>query len=1103
MPSDPFVSPSPPPPSSVVSLLMILPSSADGSQAMRDFLDAWSTSCGDNDDEDNAVVNSPSTLSSALIAFEKAVTTLVRYSTPSLWPSRLAFQQTCCEAREGVGSRTQGKEAEEDDADGDALVSSFFLGRGTMPASVHVGTHSFAEHFAQLAEQVMAGGCFATGAAIGGTTRSDAALPNVALEVVSSALPSSDRASRTASTALPFSFFPTRNVKVPNTRKKEVGPRLSVRRRFLVDATDFKASERILVAKGIPIDDVLCNGRTAMDSVPPSPTCPLCCKTFAEYFSDLITLLRDARSRCGRGNDDNDDNARIIVGCATVGGVLALESILFEQQQACLRKPNKREEDAEDTRKRGFVIMPDAGGLSSPQGAGGCPAPPLLPPLLVINSWAVCDALIHFAESTEEGRVVLSLGYSASTSAVLSMLPLEMPKKCFETCGLHIVYAPPPQASPLSPHRSHFRQYLSYLTQQDDGRKTLGCVGPSAAAVSSSEGSQSHGSSATADCSLHQQRQQQLNDVPSKPPRLEKEESNSWQSSVIRQRCYARVGLMGNPSDNFNGKCISLTVKNYWVDVLLLPTRGSSSDFNDASSMLLPSPSPPPIRLLPNPISDQTVFGSFLDTFANSKKDGYSGGLRLIQATLAKFYEYVLRHCGPNSDDEDSSEVENEAGGGDDASSINTITAAPTYLYGSRKGRVVSKSQQKAARRLLHRMGGVRGGVGGGAEGGFSLAYHTNIPRQVGLAGSSCIVVAVLKALCTHYGVTLVGDDDEVKDESLPEGVGVVEKQGKPLAFDASSFTIPLSVLPSIALSVEAEELGIAAGLQDRAVQTYEGLVAMDFNKAHLASTGCGIYRQYGGGGGAGSNANEVVAADPSSSPPTSAAFSASSHFHLPPLFLAVARDPSDSGKMHQNIKQRYEQGDAVIKAAAQKWAGFVDGTLHVLGLASTSPPRPPRMSNEDPDDGYADAENHHPIENTLSKNDHFVLFAHQHGGAAHNAFCDFIDANCNLRRQIYTDPCLGRKNLEMVEIAKSFGAAAKFPGSGGAILVAPRVGTCINAAAAGDGDGSATATAAESGGAGPPESNVGKSTDIFALRRALEEKGYYLVELVPHFPNA
>src|SRR5215475_6610378 len=58
----------------------------------------------------------------------------------------------------------------------------------------------------------------------------------------------------------------------------------------------------------------------------------------------------------------------------------------------------------------------------------------------------------------------------------------------------------------------------------------------------------------------------------------------------------------------------------------------------------------------------------------------------------------------------------------------------------------------------------------------FSIRYHSSIPRQVGLAGSSAIIVATLRCLMEFYGVS-----------------------------------IPREIQPSLALSVETEELGIAA----------------------------------------------------------------------------------------------------------------------------------------------------------------------------------------------------------------------------------------------------------------------------------------------------
>jgi glucuronokinase len=76
----------------------------------------------------------------------------------------------------------------------------------------------------------------------------------------------------------------------------------------------------------------------------------------------------------------------------------------------------------------------------------------------------------------------------------------------------------------------------------------------------------------------------------------------------------------------------------------------------------------------------------------------------------------------------------------------------------------------------------------------FALQVRSDIPLQVGLAGSSAIVVAAMKALCTAFGL-------EIDPADLAER----------------------------ALAAEVEDLGITAGPMDRAIQAYGGLVAMDF----------------------------------------------------------------------------------------------------------------------------------------------------------------------------------------------------------------------------------------------------------------------------------
>src|SRR4051812_39958784 len=89
----------------------------------------------------------------------------------------------------------------------------------------------------------------------------------------------------------------------------------------------------------------------------------------------------------------------------------------------------------------------------------------------------------------------------------------------------------------------------------------------------------------------------------------------------------------------------------------------------------------------------------------------------------------------------------------------------------------------------------------------FTISFETDIPRLVGLSGSSAIVTAMLRALMRFYEV-----------EIAPHG------------------------LPTLALSVETDELGISAGLQDRVIQTYEGIVYMDFDRKVMEGRGYGAY---------------------------------------------------------------------------------------------------------------------------------------------------------------------------------------------------------------------------------------------------------------------
>jgi glucuronokinase len=84
----------------------------------------------------------------------------------------------------------------------------------------------------------------------------------------------------------------------------------------------------------------------------------------------------------------------------------------------------------------------------------------------------------------------------------------------------------------------------------------------------------------------------------------------------------------------------------------------------------------------------------------------------------------------------------------------------------------------------------------------FTMRYETNIPRQVGLAGSSAIIIAALRALMSWFGVNL-----------------------EPAA------------LAEIALAAEVEDLGITAGPMDRVIQAYGGALLMDLREPRSAAS--------------------------------------------------------------------------------------------------------------------------------------------------------------------------------------------------------------------------------------------------------------------------
>ncbi|HEY8667652.1 MAG TPA: hypothetical protein VIL86_13380 [Tepidisphaeraceae bacterium] len=142
----------------------------------------------------------------------------------------------------------------------------------------------------------------------------------------------------------------------------------------------------------------------------------------------------------------------------------------------------------------------------------------------------------------------------------------------------------------------------------------------------------------------------------------------------------------------------------------------------------------------------------------------------------------------------------------------------------------------------------------------FTISYETDIPRLVGLSGSSAIVTATMRALMQFYEVD-----------------------------------IPKHYLPTLILSCEKDELGINAGLQDRVIQVYEGIVYMDFERSLIEGRGYGIYEPL--------------------QPPK-----------MPPLYVAYDPDRAEISDIpHRNLRALFNQGDKTVVEAMQKYRALTD----------------------------------------------------------------------------------------------------------------------------------------------------------------------------------
>ncbi len=230
---------------------------------------------------------------------------------------------------------------------------------------------------------------------------------------------------------------------------------------------------------------------------------------------------------------------------------------------------------------------------------------------------------------------------------------------------------------------------------------------------------------------------------------------------IIESRAFARAGLLGNPSDGYAGKTISIIVRNFGAHISLYESPELHVEQRD---------------------EERNVYRNIHHFYEQVSRNGYYGGDRLVKAAIKKFLEYC------------------------EANAI----------------KIPGKN--------------------------FTIRYRSSIPRQVGLAGSSAIIAATIRALKEFYSVE-----------------------------------IPKEVQPNLILSVETEELGLNAGLQDRVIQVFEGCLYMDFDQKIVDKLGYGKY----------------IPINPSM---------------LPNIYIAYNTDLSKvSGSVFDDMRARFKLGDPEV----------------------------------------------------------------------------------------------------------------------------------------------------------------------------------------------
>ena len=219
--------------------------------------------------------------------------------------------------------------------------------------------------------------------------------------------------------------------------------------------------------------------------------------------------------------------------------------------------------------------------------------------------------------------------------------------------------------------------------------------------------------------------------------------------------------------------------------------------------------------------------------------DGYAG--RVVAFTFSNFVARVEIETSKTC------RIEAPDGSGFSAPDMNALSTTATPRDRDGLGMLVAAAIVRLVDHLDERFPDVATRLRRDAALRFRLRVETDIPRQAGLSGSSAVIIATLRAMLARL-----------------------------------DFDLPNDVVATLALESETKVLGIAAGPQDRVVQSFGGLLAMDFGTT-------------------------------STKTPHRIELDADS---LPPLLLAYGKAPGrSSGATHEPLRRRWERGDESVRS--------------------------------------------------------------------------------------------------------------------------------------------------------------------------------------------